>query len=499
MWFKLPERAAVLFGLAVVLWIGSPCQSQDPPLQPPGVEVLARGPVHEAFIQPTTQQPIQGLVVPKPPPVPISEIPPDRKPAGDNVQWLPGYWSYDDESNDFIWVSGCWRIPPAGRRWMPGHWQEFSNGWMWISGFWTPNDTVEVRYLATPPPTREKGPLAPAPDASSVYIPGCWVYTSQYVWRPGQWIPFSTDWVWVPANYIWTPGGCLFVDGYWDYPLDQRGLLFSPVHFDMRIWISDPTFTPQFVVQSDHLMSSLFVRQANHHFYFGDYFDPLYEKRGFVAWPDFHPSPQAFDPCFAYYRSLHLADPRWEPALRELYRLRRSGEVLRPPQTLAKQIEVRKSISGNKTENAVIHKSINLTQMFNATVIAPIGKIQHNLVTNLASLGGGKAATGHPIKVLQVSKEERDRQLKSASQMRDIGQQRRETEARMLGRGGNPMNHTDPPKIEKLDLPKPIASEGVQPIVKVAPQPVISPAHEVHSIPAYSAPRPPDPPSRGKQ
>jgi hypothetical protein len=495
MWIRMTKCAAGLLGLALSFWIGTRSQSQDSPSQPAGVEVLARGPVHEAFIQPTTQQPVQGLVVPKQPPAPIAEIPPDQKPASDNVQWIPGYWAYDDESSDFIWVSGCWRVPPSGQRWMPGHWQEIKDGWLWISGFWTTIGTAEIRYLAPPPPTREQGPSQPPPDATSEYIPGCWVYANQYLWRPGQWIPFTADWVWVPASYVWTPGGCIFVDGYWDHPLDQRGLLFSPIRFDMRIWRPNPSFAPQFVVQSDFLMGSLFARQANHHFYFGDYFDPLYEKRGFVAWPDYHPSPRAYDPCFAYYRGLHSADPRWEPALRELYGLRRSGEVPRPPRTLTKQVEARKSMAGNKTENAAIHKNLNLSQMLNATVLAPLGKIQHNLVTNLASISG-KVVPGHPVKVLQVSKEERERQLKSATQMRDIAQQRRDTEARMLSQAGNPINHTDPPKIEKLDLPQ--SSVGVQHVEKIAPPPVVSPSHEVHSIPSYTAPRPPDPPSRGK-
>ena len=51
------------------------------------------------------------------PPDPIPEEPPDQKPKGDNVQWIPGYWAWDDDRQDFLWVSGCWRVPPSGRNW----------------------------------------------------------------------------------------------------------------------------------------------------------------------------------------------------------------------------------------------------------------------------------------------------------------------------------------------------------------------------------------------
>src|SRR5205823_605351 len=140
------------------------------------------------------------------------------------------YWAWDGEQKDYLWVSGFWRAPPPGRRWLPGHWQQIDRGWLWAAGFWTPIATAEVHYLPPPPPTLEHGPAAPAPDATSSYVPGCWVYQqTRYLWRPGYWIAYRPHWVWTPAVYVWTPGGCLFIDGYWDHPLDERGLLFAPV------------------------------------------------------------------------------------------------------------------------------------------------------------------------------------------------------------------------------------------------------------------------------
>src|SRR6516164_5211398 len=181
----------VLIPSVLLLLVAGPVLPQDqppPPPQPQGVDVQTRGPVHEAFAEPTTTQPEQSQVVTKQPPDPIEELPPDQKPEGDNVQWIPGYWHWDDEASDFIWVSGCWRDVPPGRRWLPGHWQEVSGGWVWVPGFWATENVDQVQYLPSPPPTIDQGPAAPAPDANSIYVPGSWVYqTNRYLWRPGFW------------------------------------------------------------------------------------------------------------------------------------------------------------------------------------------------------------------------------------------------------------------------------------------------------------------------
>ena len=52
-----------------------------------GVQVLTRGPVHEAFAGIVTFNPEPGVVVPKAPPAAIEEVPPGERPAGNNVTW----------------------------------------------------------------------------------------------------------------------------------------------------------------------------------------------------------------------------------------------------------------------------------------------------------------------------------------------------------------------------------------------------------------------------
>src|SRR5262245_3799564 len=117
-----------------------PAPSQQPQPQGDEVEPLARGPVHEAFAQPITARVEDPEIVPKEPPDPIPELPPEEKPDGNNVQWIPGYWDWDEDQETYLWVSGCWRDAPPDRRWVPGHWQEVDGGWQWTHGFWMDDD-----------------------------------------------------------------------------------------------------------------------------------------------------------------------------------------------------------------------------------------------------------------------------------------------------------------------------------------------------------------------
>lgn len=112
-------------GLAVLIGISgdvSFCQPQPPDQDVPGAQVLTRGPVHEAFAGGVAFNPEPGVVATKAPPGVIEEMPPEERPEGDNVTWIPGYWGWDDERSDFLWISGTWRALPPGRQWMAGYW-----------------------------------------------------------------------------------------------------------------------------------------------------------------------------------------------------------------------------------------------------------------------------------------------------------------------------------------------------------------------------------------
>ena len=177
----------------------------------------------------------------------------------------------------------------------------------------------------------------------------------------------------------------------------------------LGVWLgARRPFIPQFVVHSDFLIGALFVGPATRHYYFGDYFEDRYAKRGFVAWTDYHPGPGAFDANFSYYRHLHAAEPRWEPALRDLYRGRLTGTVPRPPHTWAQQGEVIRKLTVNKTTNVVVHKDINLTHVQNVTALTPLKEVHNVRVTNLGGLSQARETKlpAREVKVVPVTKAE---------------------------------------------------------------------------------------------
>jgi hypothetical protein len=107
------------------------------------------------------------------------------KPSED-ATWIPGYWAWDDQREDFIWVSGVYRVPPPERRWVPGYWQDAADGYQWIPGFWTSIQADQVEYLPEPPESLERGPSSPAPSQEYFWVSGCWQYQNgRYAWRSG--------------------------------------------------------------------------------------------------------------------------------------------------------------------------------------------------------------------------------------------------------------------------------------------------------------------------
>jgi len=246
------------------------------------VKVLERGPVHEAFAQPGAEVRGPGMTAPKAPPEPIPEVPPDTKPEGENVRWVPGYWSWDADQKDFIWVSGFWRNAPAGREWSAGKWKEVDGKWTYLPGSWRPTDLNSWRIdLPKPPASVENGPSTPTDNPDGIWIPGAWEFRNEkYVWRPGYWAQSNGDRMWVPSQYLATPYGYSYVPGYWDYPLEDRGILNAPVCFTQPLWQTPGwAYRPRFAIGCGYgggwgnggLFSSLYIGPGFNNYYYGNY------------------------------------------------------------------------------------------------------------------------------------------------------------------------------------------------------------------------------------
>src|SRR5262249_45996891 len=202
---------------------------------------------------------------------------------------------------------------------------------------------------------------------------------------------FHPGWVWVPAHYIWTPAGFVFVEGYWDYALADRGLLFAPVRIEPTVLVRDFRYVPFYVVQPDFMISALFVQPRWSHYYFGDYFDRAYVDRGYIPWTDFRLVRQVVDPNFAYYR-VRFRDETWAQNLVTLYSARFRGEIARPPRTLVQQQQVVNNIQTKNIVDQRVTNNINITNIQNVSVLAPITKVNNTKVTALASLAKEGAA-----------------------------------------------------------------------------------------------------------
>jgi len=305
-----------------------------------GVEVLTSGPVHEAFAEPVSLDQEPTLVVRYEPPAPLQEAPPTSKPADARALWIPGYWAWDDDRNNFIWVSGIWRVPPPNTRWVPGYWNPTPAGYQWVPGFWLATAAQPVEYLPAPPPTLEAGPVGVAPAPDAMWVQGCWIrQDSRYTWRPGFWAAGTADWIWVPAHYAWTPRGYVFCEGYWDYTIAARGVLFAPVACDLA-FCTRPTFvyTPTIIIRLQVLITSLFSRPRYRHYYFGDYYDSRYARAGIRPWFDYRTDRRWYDPIGEHERWSRLREnPRWEDEVRGQYARRAAGQEYRPPRTFAAQ------------------------------------------------------------------------------------------------------------------------------------------------------------------
>jgi hypothetical protein len=408
----------------------------EPPPLPKGVEVLTRGPVHEAFAS-LTADPAPTKPVPKRPPKPLDELPPDQKPEGD-VLWISGYWHFDDERNDYLWVSGVWRAPPPHKQWVAGYWREDGEQWQWVPGFWAAaaekeNATQEVTYLPEPPKTPETAPPGPAPNPDTFYVPGTWVWNgAAYVWRAGYWARVQPGYVWVPAHYRWTPTGYVYIPGYWDLAVSRRGTLYAPVYITPAVVTVGFTYTPVYAVSDTVVVDALFVRPAYCHYYFGDYYGPAYVAGGYESVVVY--SGRRYDSIIVYETWAHRSEPAWLSVQVNLYNNRVAGLAPVPPRTFVQQNTIIQNNVTNVTNVTNINNvNVNRTTNYNTTVVAP--------ASTLAAAKGAKTVALDPAT--------RQQALRQASAVQQVAQQR--TRAEVAPPAGAAANQ---PRVASLSVPK---------------------------------------------
>jgi hypothetical protein len=386
-----------------------------------GQQVLTRGPIHEAFGQPTVLNPKPGLAIAKKPPQPVEELPPDEKPEGDNVAWLGGYWSWDEDKNDFMWVSGFWRVLPPGRQWIPGYWNENANQFQWVSGYWASAEQKEEQVIQQPPlESLEQGAPPTAPSQDHVWAPGTWVYRdTRYLWRPGYWIAAQPGWTWVPACYNWSPGGYIFVDGYWDWSIRRRGILFAPCAFDYAVCYRPGfVYRPSVCLDIEVITPHFFCRPAYSHYYFGDYYATSYLSVGITPWFNFTYArgPRFYSSDFCYYENHYRrSNPNWSVDIRLGYERYRDNVNLRPARTFVNQQTVINNITINNNKTVVNNsKNTVINNTNNLALAKPFKTYANNLNKN----------TDSPMKVERINDTKVREFSKNAAEVRKMSNER---------------------------------------------------------------------------
>jgi hypothetical protein len=297
--------------------------------------------------------------------------------------------------------------------------------------------------------------------------------------------------VWVPPRYLRAPGGCLFVKGFWDFPLQDRGLLFAPCRINPKWLARRWTHVPNFVVNPDCLLGALFVRPTAHAFFFGDFFDNRWAKQGFIPWVDHQLGKQVPDPNFAYYQRAFQGNNGWEESLRRLYAARFSGDVPRPPGTLAQQLQLIDTLTNNRTANIPLSRELNITRAQGVTVLRQLSATHNLEVTALASLGKAPPSDANATRVVKleaVSKDQRERQLVMLDQLRQIGDQRASGEKRLAGTIGPPLGPTIP------QVQGPAQFRPSNPVVLPPPIPLTQPSVSQPPARPVNIVKPPPPP-----
>jgi hypothetical protein len=170
----------------------------------------------------------------------------------------------------------------------------------------------------------------------------------------------QNDWNWMPSHYVWTPRGYVYVNGYYDYSVARRGVLFAPVYFNSGIY-SQPGFSysPAMAISPAIFGSHLFLRPTYGHYYYGDYYGSNYATAGFSPGFSFNSGRQGYDPFYAQQRWVNRQDPAWAQSIQSNFQNLRAHDNLRPPRTWADQ-HTRLASGGNvNLQNVAIATSLD--------------------------------------------------------------------------------------------------------------------------------------------
>ncbi|AMV36807.1 hypothetical protein [Planctomyces sp. SH-PL62] len=279
---------------------------------------LADGPLHEAFLSPRRDQ-APPLVTRSPLP-PVVERPAVEAPNGE-ARWIGGYWDWDSSRDDFVWVTGTWRVPPPGRFWVNGFWKREEDGWRRTPGFWSDRATDRFAYRKEGPPAdRPLDDPGPPPKPNCFYIPGDYVPDGdRLAWRKGFWADAKLGWSWVPSSWTRQPEGWIFQEGYWDRPLEDRGILFAPASLAGEAREGDVLAYRPYTIVSPALYGQLYGAFGRSTSCYDGYPGVSYDGSGrYFAYADYGALPPYYGyldyPAYGWRGNPYYASPLYYPS-----------------------------------------------------------------------------------------------------------------------------------------------------------------------------------------
>ena len=103
-----------------------------------GLAGAAIGNNHDRRVENAQTTSDRGYVYTHVPPTPTSAPYESMPPRPNNeAVWIPGYYDFTGQGDQYRWVPGHWENPPYGSRsWQPPTWQQTNGGYIYVRGHW---------------------------------------------------------------------------------------------------------------------------------------------------------------------------------------------------------------------------------------------------------------------------------------------------------------------------------------------------------------------------
>ena len=361
-------------------------------------------------------------------------MPPEEKPEGD-VVWIGGYWAWDDDRDDFLWVVRLLAHAAAtGKEWVAGYWREQARsvavGARLLDRPSQEEQGPNVTYYPEPPPPPAARPARQAARGRPVLCSGLLDVGRQSLRLAGRLLEPRPSGLRLGCRPT-TAGRRTAMSSS-----PATGTTPSPnAACCTRRWCVDavvvgPRSSTRRTTRSRDtiVVDALFVRPGRCHYYFGDYYGPRYVGLGFHC--GYHYSRLHYDPIIVYNRWAYRDSPGWFDVRLSISLGRSAGRVPCPPRTLVQQVNVTNVRNVNRT---VINNTTVNNNVANTQVLAPAKNV-------MASKG---------VKTVKMDAPARARERDNSQQLRTaVVKQRQDNERVQPGIQAN-----NKPRSANLNLP----------------------------------------------